>query len=167
MPKESSFDIVSEPDWAEVLNALDQTRREVTTRYDFRGQDITVEYDSAQHRITLDAPEGLMMDSLKVVLGEKMARRQVSLKFLDYGPPESHGMSRQRVPITIKSGIETEVAKKIQKAIRGLGLKVESQIQASAIRVSGKNRDDLQTVIQYLKGQDFGIELVFNNFRTA
>ncbi|PSR21782.1 MAG: YajQ family cyclic di-GMP-binding protein [Sulfobacillus acidophilus] len=167
MPKESSFDIVSEPNWSEVLNALDQTRRETSTRYDFRGHDITVEYDASTHQVVLDAPEGLMMDSLKAVLGEKMARRQVSLKFLDFGPAENHGMNRQRLTVTIKSGIETEIAKKIQKAIRGLGLKVESQIQGNAIRVSGKNRDDLQAVIQHLKGQDFGIELVFNNFRTA
>jgi uncharacterized protein YajQ (UPF0234 family) len=167
VPKESSFDIVSEPDWSEVLNALDQTRREVSTRYDFRGHDITVEYDAAKHLIVLDAPEGLMMDSLKAVLGEKMARRQVSLKFLDYGSAENHGMNRQRLTVLVKSGIETDVAKKIQKAVRGLGLKVESQIQGNAVRVSGKNRDDLQAVIQHLKGQDFGIELVFNNFRTA
>ncbi|NMP23596.1 YajQ family cyclic di-GMP-binding protein [Sulfobacillus harzensis] len=167
MPKESSFDVVSEPDWSEVLNAIDQTRREANTRYDFRGQDIEIDYDAANHVITLDAPEGMVMDSLKTVLGEKMARRSVSLKFLDFGPVESHGMSRARVSVTIKSGIETDLAKKIQKAIRGLGLKVEPQIQGASLRVSGKSRDDLQAVIQFLKGQDFGIELAFTNFRTA
>lgn len=167
MPKDSSFDIVSEPDWSEVLNAIDQTRREANTRYDFRGQDIKIDYDAAKHVITLDAPEGMVMDSLRTVLGEKMARRSVSLKFLEFGDVESHGMSRARVTVTLKSGIATDTAKKIQKAIRGLGLKVEAQIQADAIRVSGKNRDDLQAVIQTLKGQDFGIELAFINFRTA
>ena len=158
---------MSEPDWSEVLNAIDQTRREVGTRYDFRGHDITVEYDQSKHVIALDAPEGLVMDSLRTVLGEKMARRQVSLRFLEFGNTESHGMSRARVSVTVKSGIETDVAKKIQKAIRGLGIKVEPQIQGDAIRVSGKSRDDLQAVMQFLKGQDFGLELVFTNFRTA
>jgi hypothetical protein len=167
MPKESSFDIVSEPNWAEVLNAVDQTRREVATRYDFRGHDVSVDYDQSARVITLDAPEGLVMESLRSVLGEKMAKRQVSLKFLDYGTPESHGMGRQRVPVTLKAGIATDTAKKIQKAIRAVGVKVEPQIQGEAIRVSGKNRDDLQVVIQFLKSEDFGIELVFNNFRTA
>ena len=167
MPKDSSFDIVSEPDWSEVLNALDQSRREVQTRYDFRGQDVTIDYDPSGHLITLDAPEGMVMQSLETVLTEKMAKRQVSLKFLEFGAPESHGMNRQRIIVTLKSGIATDVAKKIQKAIRGLGVKVEGQIQGDAIRVSGKNRDDLQTVIQFLKGQDFGIELVFTNYRTT
>lgn len=167
MAKDSSFDIVSEPDWSEVLNAIDQTRREANTRYDFRGQDIIIDYDQAGHVITLDAPEGMVMDSLKTVLGEKMARRNVSLKFLDFQAPESHGMARQRVTVAIKSGIATDVAKKIQKAIREQKLKVEPQIQGEAIRVSGKNRDDLQAVIQFLKAQDFGIELVFTNYRTA
>lgn len=167
MPKESSFDVVSEPDWSEVLNAIDQTRREAATRYDFRGHDIRVEYDGGEHVITLDAPEGMVMDSLKTVLGEKMARRSVSLKFLDFGPLEAHGMSRAKQTVRLKSGIETDMAKKILKAIRGLGLKVEPQIQGDTVRVSGKNRDDLQTVIQFLKGQDFGIELGFTNFRTS
>lgn len=167
MAKDSSFDIVSEPDWSEVLNAIDQTRREANTRYDFRGQDIAIDYDQSKHIITLEAPEGLVMDSLKTVLGEKMARRQVSLKFLEFGAVEPHGMARARVTVTIKSGIETDMAKKIQKAIRGVGVKVEPQIQGDALRVSGKNRDDLQAVIQFLKSQDFGIELAFVNFRTA
>ncbi len=167
MAKDSSFDIVSEPDWSEVLNAIDQTRREAGTRYDFRGQDITIDYDQAKHVITLEAPEGMVMDSLRTVLGEKMARRQVSLKFLEFGEVERHGMSRARVQVTLKSGIETDVAKKIQKVIRGLGLKVEPQIQGDALRVSGKNRDDLQAVIAFLKTQDFGIELAFSNYRTA
>lgn len=167
MAKDSSFDIVSEPDWSEVLNAIDQTRREVSTRYDFRGHDITIDYDQAKHVIALDAPEGLVMDSLCTVLGEKMARRQVSLKFLDFGAVEPHGMARSRVQVTLKAGIETDAAKRIQKAIRGLGVKVDVQIQGTSLRVSGKNRDDLQAVIQFLKSQDFGMELAYTNFRTS
>lgn len=167
MAKDSSFDVVSEPDWSEVLNALDQTRRETQTRYDFRGKEVVVDYDQAQHVITLDAPEGMVLDALRTVLGEKMARRNVSLKFLEFGAVESHGMQRARLAVTIKAGIEADVAKKIQKAIRGSGIKVEAQIQGEAIRVNGKNRDDLQAAIQFLKGQDFGIELNFTNYRTS
>ncbi|MDA8207012.1 MAG: YajQ family cyclic di-GMP-binding protein [Thermaerobacter sp.] len=167
MAKDSSFDIVSEPDWSEVLNAIDQTRREANTRYDFRGQEIQIDYDQTRRVITLDAPEGMVMDALKTVLGEKMARRQVSLRFLEFHPAESHGMARQRVAVNIKAGIATDVAKKIQKAIRGQKMKVDAQIQGDAIRVSGKNRDDLQAAIQFLKSQDFGIELMFTNYRTT
>lgn len=167
MAKDSSFDIVSEPNWAEVLNAVDQARREASTRYDFRGHDVVVDYDASRRIIMLDAPEGLVMDSLRTVLAEKMAKRDVSLKFLEFGPAESHGMGRQRVPVTIKAGIAPDVAKTVQKAIRALAVKVEPQIQGDTIRVHGKNRDDLQVAIQFLKSQDFGIELVFTNFRTA
>lgn len=166
LAKESSFDIVSEPDWSEVLNALDQVRRETETRYDFRGKEIQVEWDQANHQIRLDAPSGMVMESLKTVLGEKMARRQVSLRFLDYGDEEPHGMDRARMTVTIKKGIDTADAKKIQKAIRALPAKVDVQIQGEALRVSAKNRDDLQAVIQHMKAEDFGIELVFNNYRS-
>jgi len=163
--KDNSFDIVSEPDWAEVLNAIDQVRRETANRYDFRGHSITVDYDDKAHEIRLDAPSGMIMDALSTVVGEKMARRNVSLRFLDYGEVEPHGMDRARRTIKLKAGIATADAKKIQKAIRDLGVKVDTQIQGDAIRVSGKSRDDLQRVIQALKAQDFGIELVFTNFR--
>lgn len=167
MAKESSFDIVSEPQWSEVFNAIDQTRREANTRFDFRGQNIEVEYDQTHRVIILNAPWGMVMDSLKTVLGEKMARRTVSLRFLEFGADEAQGMNRARCTVTLKTGIQADVAKKIQKAIRGLNLKVEPQIQGDTVRVSGKNRDDLQQAILFLKGQDFGIELLFNNFRTS
>lgn len=165
MAKDNSFDIVSEPDWGEVSNAMDQTQHEVASRYDFRGQQIELDWDRKQQRINLDAPAGMVMDALVETLEQRFARRGVSLRFLDKGEPELHGMDRARLAIQIKSGISTEVAKKIQQAVRGLKLKVDCQIQGDAVRVSGKNRDDLQAVIRALKAMDFGIELSFNNFR--
>lgn len=167
MAKDSSFDVVSEPDWSEVLNAIDQTRREVSTRYDFRGHDIHIDYDAASHIITLEGPPGMVMESLQTVLGEKMAKRKVSLRFLEFGEVQAHGMNRGRQSVTLKSGIATDVAKKIQKAIRSLGLKVNAEIQGDSVRVSGKNRDDLQAVIQALKAEDFGLELAFVNYRSS
>ncbi len=165
MAKDNSFDVVSEPDWGEVVNAIDQTRHEVDTRYDFRGQNIALDFDRKQQRIVLDAPAGMVMDALVTTLEQRCARRGVSLRFLDKGEPELHGMDRARVTVRIKSGIEADTAKKIQQAIRGLKLKVDSQIQGNAVRVSGKNRDDLQRVIRALQSEDFGIELAFENYR--
>lgn len=165
MAKESSFDIVSSPDLSELQNALDQTRREVATRYDFRGHEVTVTWDSAAWLITLDAPSGMVMDALQGVLTDKMAKRGIALRFLEFGKPELHGMEMATLPVTIKNGIETPKAKEIQKAIRALDAKVDVQIQGDALRVTSKNKDDLQKVIQWLKGHDFGIELTFTNYR--
>ncbi len=165
MAKDNSFDVVSEPDWGELTNAVDQTRHEVASRYDFRGQDVEVAYDRKQLRIVLDAPAGMVMDALVATLEQRCARRGISLRFLDKQEPERHGMDRARLTIRIKSGIETEVAKKIQQAVRALKLKVDTQIQGDALRVSGKNRDDLQAVMRALDSQDFGIELAYTNYR--
>lgn len=164
MAKDNSFDIVSEPDLGEVTNAVDQTEREVAQRYDFRGHDITIEWDR-DHTIVLEAPEGMVMDALLTVLDQKMARRGVSLRFLETGPREPRSNNRARVTVTLKRGLSPETAKQISQAIRGLKIKVDPQIQGSIVRVSGKDKDDLQTVIAALKQQDFGVELGFTNYR--
>lgn len=165
MAKESSFDIVSAPNWAEVLNAVDQTRRETTQRYDFRDQNVEVDYDPGTKIITLRAPAGMVMESLSTVLGEKMAKRGVSLRFLDFKEPVPSSGDRSVREVHIRHGLDTTVAKAVQKGVRGLGLKVEAQVQGDAVRVSGKNKDDLQAVIRWMKGQDFGVELAADNFR--
>lgn len=165
MAKDSSFDVVSEPDFAEVANAVDQTRREAGTRYDFRGHGVTVEWDAKTLTIRLEAPAGMVMDALVSVLQDRMARRNVSLKFLEVGAPEPRGIERAAVLVKVRRGIETAAAKAIQRAVKEAGIKVETQIQGDAVRVSGKNKDDLQRVIQLLKARDFGIELNFVNFR--
>jgi uncharacterized protein YajQ (UPF0234 family) len=163
--KDNSFDIVSEPDWGELTNAVDQTRREAAQRYDFRGHDLVIDFDRKAATVTLEGPAGLVLDALVEVFEQKCARRGVSLRFLDRGPVEPLPQDRGRVVVKIRSGLGTEVAKRMQQAIRATKLKVDAQIQGDAIRVSGKSRDDLQAVIQALKAQDFGVELAFTNYR--
>ena len=165
MAKDNSFDIVSEPDWGELANAVEQTRREAEQRYDFRGHDIVVDYSRKDATVTLEAPAGMVLDALVAVFEQKCARRQVSLKFLDKKPAEPLPKDRARVVMAIRSGLETDVAKRIQQAVRATKLKVDAQIQGPTIRVSGKSRDDLQAVIHALQGQDFGVELSFTNYR--
>lgn len=165
MAKDSSFDVVSEPDLGELKNAIDQTRREIETRYDFQGHHATIDWDGVKYEIVLSAPEGMVMESLQTVLSQKMAKRNISLRFLEFSDPVAHGMNRAVVTVRIKKGIETPKAKEIQKAIKALGLKVDVQIQGDTLRVSSKSKDDLQKTIQSLRGMDFGIEIGFNNFR--
>lgn len=164
MAKDNSFDVVSEPDLGEVTNAVDQTQREVGQRYDFRGHDVVVQWDG-DAVITLEAPAGLVMDALVTVLEQKLARRGVSLRFLDIGEPEPRGHDRVRLTVRLKRGLSAETAKAIVQSIRALKLKVEAQIQGDLVRVSGKSRDDLQAVIAHLKQQDFGVELGYTNYR--
>jgi len=163
--KDSSFDIVSEPDWSEVLNGVDQTRREVAQRYDFRGHDISVTWDASAKVIRLAAPQGMVMEALSTVLGEKMAKRGVALGYLDFKPVSVSGMDRATREVVVRHGLDTNVAKTIQKAIRSLPAKVDVQIQGDALRCSAKSKDDLQAVISWLKGQDFGVELSPANYR--
>jgi uncharacterized protein YajQ (UPF0234 family) len=159
-----SFDVVSEVDMQEVRNAVDQTARELATRFDFKGTGSSVELGDDQ--LTLTAPTEDRLAAVRQVLEEKMVRRNVSLKALDYGKVEeaSGGTARQRVAIV--AGISSEKAREVNKAIKDLGLKgIQSQTQGDQVRVSGKKRDDLQAVMQGLRERDFGIPLQFTNRR--
>lgn len=165
MAKDSSFDIVSEPDWSEVINGVDQTRREVAQRYDFRGHEITVGWDAVAKAVRLEAPAGMVMEALSTVLGEKMAKRGVALAYFDFKPVVVSGMDRASREVLVRHGLETPVAKSIQKAIRALPAKVDCQIQGDALRVTAKSKDDLQSIIVWMKSQDFGVELTATNYR--
>jgi uncharacterized protein YajQ (UPF0234 family) len=159
-----SFDVVSEVDMQEVRNAVDQTSRELATRFDFKGTNSAVEQADAV--LTLTAPTEDRLAAVRQVLEEKLVRREVSLKALDYGKVEeaSGGSARQRVNIV--AGISSEKAREVNKAVKELGLKgVQSQTQGEQVRVTGKKRDDLQAVIKGLKERDLGIPLQFTNFR--
>lgn len=159
-----SFDVVSEVDLQEVRNAVDQTARELATRFDFKGTNSSVELGEGQ--LTLAAPTEDRLAAVRQVLEEKLVRRDVSLKALDYGKVEeaSGGTVRQRAGIV--AGISSEKAKEVNKAIKELALKgVQSQTQGDQVRVTGKKRDDLQAVIRGLKERDLGIPLQFTNFR--
>jgi len=159
-----SFDVVSELDMQEVRNAVDQAHRELTTRFDFKGTDSTVELK--ENAIELESASEERLKAVVQVLEEKMVRRKVSLKALDYGKIEeaTHGRARQKA--TLQVGINSDKARDIGKFIKGLGLKgVQHQVQGDQLRVIGKKRDDLQTAIQKMKEHDFGVPLQFTNFR--
>ena len=159
-----SFDVVSEVDMQEVRNAVDQTSRELATRFDFKGTGAEVELGDKD--ITLRASTEDRLAAVRQVLEEKLVRRDVSLKALDYAKVEeaSGGTARQRVNIV--AGISSDKAREVNKVVKELGLKgVQSQTQGEQVRVTGKKRDDLQAVIKGLKERDLGIPLQFTNFR--
>jgi cyclic-di-GMP-binding protein len=159
-----SFDVVSEVDVQEVRNAVDQAKRELATRFDFKGTDSNVELKD--NAIELESASEERLKAATQVLEEKLVRRKVSLKALDYGKVEdaSHGRARQTASLHV--GINDEKAREIGKFIKGLGLKgVQHQVQGTQLRVTGKKRDDLQSAIQSMKAHDFGVPLDFTNFR--
>jgi uncharacterized protein YajQ (UPF0234 family) len=159
-----SFDVVSEIDMQEVRNAVDQASREIANRFDFKGTNSSVELSG--HEITLHSVSEDRLKALRQVLEEKLVRRKVSLKALDYGQVEeaSGGTARQHAKLV--AGISRDKATTINKFIKGLGIKgVQSQVQGEQLRVSGKKRDDLQSTIQAMRAEDFGIPLQFSNFR--
>jgi uncharacterized protein YajQ (UPF0234 family) len=159
-----SFDVVSEIDMQEVRNAVDQASREVANRYDFKGTDSSIELGDAE--ITMRSVSEDRLNALRQVLEEKLVRRKVSLKAVDYGKVEEASGGTARQSASLVAGISTEKAKAINKFVKGLGLKgVQSQVQGDQLRVSGKKRDDLQSTIQALRDEDFGIPLQFSNFR--
>jgi uncharacterized protein YajQ (UPF0234 family) len=159
-----SFDVVSEVDEQEVRNAVDQAQRELATRFDFKGTDSVVELKDGA--IELESASEERLKAVVQVLEEKMVRRKVSLKALDYGKIEeaTHGRARQKA--TLQVGINSDKAREIGKFIKGLSLKgVQHQVQGDQLRITGKKRDDLQTAIAKLKEHDFGVPLQFTNFR--
>jgi uncharacterized protein YajQ (UPF0234 family) len=159
-----SFDVVSEVDLQEVRNAVDQARRELSTRFDFKGTDSAVELK--ENAIELESASEERLKAVAQVLEEKLVRRKVSLKALDYGKVEEASHSRARQAVSLHVGINDEKAREIGKFIKGLGLKgVQHQVQGDQLRVTGKKRDDLQTAIQKLRENDFGVPLQFTNFR--
>jgi uncharacterized protein YajQ (UPF0234 family) len=159
-----SFDVVSEVDFQEVRNAVDQADREVSTRFDFKNTGSTVELSDKTIELATESDQRLK--ALTQVLEEKLVKRKVSLKLLSYGAVEEASKGTVRQTVTLNVGISDEKAREIGKYIKGLTLKgVQHQVQGDQLRVSGKKRDDLQKVIAELKDHDFGIPLQFINFR--
>ncbi len=158
-----SFDIVSEVNLQEVDNAVNQARKEVATRFDFKDSKCEIQWD--QKTIKLFADDEFRLKSLMEVFLSKLAKRQVSFKNLEYGKVEVAPMGGARQEIKIIQGIPTEKAKPITQMIRDSKLKVQSQIQEQKVRVTGKSRDDLQAVITLVRSRDFGVALSFSNFR--
>ena len=159
-----TFDVVSELDMQEVRNAVDQASREVSTRFDFKNTDSTIELK--EKTIELATQSESRLTALTQVLEEKMVKRQVSLKALSYGKIEEATKGTVRQVVTLNSGISSEKGKEIGKFLKELGLKgVSHQIQGDQLRVTGKKRDDLQAAIAAMKEHDFAVPLQFTNFR--
>jgi uncharacterized protein YajQ (UPF0234 family) len=165
MAAENPFDVVSKIDMAEVTNAITQAMKEIGQRFDFKGSksNITQEKDA----LVVVSDDEYKLKSVIDILQNKLIKRGVPVRNLTYGKVEAalSGTVRQR--ITLQQGIPTDKAKEIVKAIKEAKIKVQASIQADQVRVSGKSRDDLQTTIALLKGKDFGIELQFDNYRSA
>jgi cyclic-di-GMP-binding protein len=158
-----SFDIVSEVDSQEIDNAVNQVRKEIAQRYDFKGSQTEIELEKNEIRLMSD--DDYRVKAVVEVLQSKVIRRGISPKALVYGKVEPAASGRAKQTITVQHGIETEKARHIVKLIKDRKLKVQAQIQGDQVRVSGKKRDDLQSVIQMLKDQDLDLPLQFVNFR--
>ncbi|HBE77427.1 MAG TPA: YajQ family cyclic di-GMP-binding protein [Firmicutes bacterium] len=163
MAADSSFDIVSKVNMQEVDNAVNQTIKEIEQRYDFKGSNTEVTLEGEE--IKLLTSDDFKLRSVVDILQTKLIKRSVSIKNLDYGKIEDASGSAKRQLIKVKQGIEMEQAKQIVKDIKASGLKVQAQIMNDQVRVSGKNKDDLQAVIQLVKAKDYHVELQFVNYR--
>lgn len=159
-----SFDIVSKVDMQEVDNAINQAKKEINQRYDFKG--CKSEIDLKENDITVLADDDYKLKAIIDIIQSKILKRNISLKSLDYGKEEAASGSMIRQIITIKQGIATEKGKEINKIIKEKKMKVQSQIQGDQVRVTGKKIDDLQEVIQLLKGKDLDLDLQFINMRS-
>ena len=160
---DSSFDVVSEFDQQELVNALDQVRREVATRFDFKGSKVEIEL--GKDAITLHADDEYRAGSVKDLIQSKAVRRNLSLKIFEWGKLEPAAGGTVRQEITLKRGLTSEQAKEISKIIRDRFPKTKPNIQGDAVRVSAKSRDELQAVIGHLKGLDYPVALQFTNYR--
>ena len=165
MPGESTFDIVSEFDQQELVNAVDQTQREVRTRYDLK--DSKTALALGEKELTITADSEMHLSAVRDILETKAIRRGLSLKIFDYGPVEEISGSRVRQVVTLQQGIPEDVAKKLQKLIRDRFPKVQPRIQGEALRVGSKSKDELQGVIKLVKDHqdEFNVALQFANYR--
>ncbi len=158
-----SFDIVSEVDKQEVRNAVDQVNKEVSTRFDFKGSDARVE--QAEYVLTVYADTEFQLDQVQEILAQKLAKRGVDVKCLDIGNVEKVSGNKVKRSVTVKTGVETELAKKIVKLVKDSKLKVQASIQGDSVRVSGAKRDTLQEAIALVKKSITDFPLQFQNFR--
>ena len=164
MAKENSFDITSKVDYAEIDNAINQTKKEISQRFDFKGSKSLVGVQDKD--LYLSAEDETKLRNMNDILQSKLVKRQVPLKALVYEKVEPSAGGTVRQTVKIQQGIPTEKAKEIVKFIKDEKLKVQASINGEMVRVSGKDRDILQDVITKLKAQDFGIDMQFTNYRS-
>lgn len=164
---ENTFDIVSKVEMPEVVNAIQQAMKEITQRFDLKDSKSHIDLNEKEHKITLASQDEFKLKSVIDVLEQKLVKRKVPLKALNYGPVTPAAGSTVRQEITLQQGIPVEKAREIVKAIKDSKKKVQASIQGDFVRVSGKDRDTLQEVIQTLRQRDFGIDMQFTNYRTV
>ena len=157
-----TFDVVCEIDLHEVSNAVDQTNREVSNRFDFKGSSARVEQKEAE--LTLHADNEFQLNQVKDILHTKLAKRQVDIQALEEGKLEQN-ISAARQLLTVRQGIDTDTARKVVKQVKDSKIKVQAAIQGDKVRITGKKRDDLQQAIALLRQADVGLPLQYNNFR--
>ena len=158
-----SFDVVSDFDRQELVNAVDQVRREVGQRYDLK--DSRTEIDLADTALTITTASDMTLEAVADVLRQKVTKRNLSLKILDFQTPEPVGGNRVQQAVNLRRGLSQELAKKLSKLVRDQIKKVTVAIQGESLRVTGKNKDDLQQVIQLLRAEDLEVPLQFENYR--
>ena len=158
-----SFDIVSEVDKQEIDNALNQARKELATRFDFKGS--AAEIIPEKDKITLTAEDANRLRGLREIVVGKLAKRSVDLRNIEHAEPDISPLGHARQELKIRQGLEGEKAKEIIKAIKEAGFKVQSTLQDRQIRITGKKKDELQSVIQFVRGKDFKVATSFKNFR--
>ncbi|MCC7363500.1 MAG: YajQ family cyclic di-GMP-binding protein [Dehalococcoidia bacterium] len=166
MAKDESFDITTGADLQEVDNAVNQSKREISTRFDFKNVLADIEYDRQKATIAIHTADEYKLEAIWQVLTQRFIARNVPVKNLQHGNVEKAAAGTVRQTTTLTQGIETEIGKKIVKFIKDQKYKkVQAQVQGDAVRVSSPSRDELQQVMQAVKGEDYGIELKFGNYR--
>lgn len=158
-----SFDIECKANTVEVKNAVDQTNKEIANRFDFKGSDARVE--QKEHELTIYADDDFKLGQVRDVMLNKFAKRQVDARFLEYGDPQKIGGDKMKQVVTIKNGVNSELAKKIVALLKASKIKVQGSIQGDTVRVSGGKRDDLQSAIQLVRAEITDTPLTFGNFR--
>ncbi|MFK0379749.1 YajQ family cyclic di-GMP-binding protein [Pandoraea sp. NPDC090278] len=158
-----SFDVVSEANMVEVKNAIEQANKEISTRFDFKGSDSRVEHK--EQELTLFADDNFKLDQVTQVLIAKMAKRNVDVRFLDYGKVEKVSGDKVKQVVKVKKGVEGDLAKKIVRIIKDSKMKVQASIQGDSVRIAGAKRDDLQSAMALLRKDVTDTPLDFNNFR--
>src|SRR5215475_6475683 len=165
MPQEFSFDVVSKVDLQEVSNAVQQASKEIGTRFDFRGSKSRIEWNEKELALTLTSDDESKLKSVVDILETRLVKRGIAVKSLEYGKVEPAASATVRQVAKVQQGIVTEKAKEIVKAIKDQKLKVQASIQADQVRIAGRSKDDLQSVMALLRGRDFGVPLQFTNYR--
>src|SRR2546422_10429409 len=164
---DNSFDVVSKIDLAEVSNAVQQALKEITQRYDLKDSKSNIELNEKDQKLVLASQDEYKLKAVTEILGQKLVRRQVPLKGLSYGTITPAAGSTVRQEVALQQGIPIEKSREIVKKIKDSKLKVQASIQGDFVRVSGRDRDTLQQVINLLRGTDFGIDVQFTNYRTS